>query len=214
MKEINKRVPKIFSYEWQHRGSAHIHGFLRIEGSPNMDTLDWTNPLSVDAIRTFFDRYVTTWNPCDIHRRNIMVPPSPNDDPFLLDSTQIFSSNSSEDYEHLVNRVQRHTKCTLHSCLQKNGSILTCRYNAPWEVCNESLLSTYKKCHKKYVPGRNNDRVNVHNAALLTMWHANVDCQPVVSRQASEAPEAPALCAYKRFLAETIVDRDIGAHET
>ena len=82
-----------------------------------MDTLDWTNPLSVDAARTFFDRYVITRNPRDIHRRNIMVSQSPNDDPFLLDSTQIFSSNSSEDYEHLVNCVQRNTKCALHSCL-------------------------------------------------------------------------------------------------
>ena len=86
-----------------------------------MDTLDWTNPLSVDVARTFFDRYVTTWNPHDIHRRNIMVPRSPNDDPCLLDSTQIFSSNFSQDYEHLVNRVQRHIKCTLHSRLRKKG---------------------------------------------------------------------------------------------
>ena len=105
-----------------------------------------------------------------------MVPRSPNDDPCLLDSTQIFSSNSSEDYEHLVNHVQRHTKCTLHSCLRKKGSILAYHYNAPWEVRNESLLSIDDKCHKKYVPAHNDDRVNVHNAALLTMWRANVDC--------------------------------------
>lgn len=111
-----------------------------------------------------------------------MVPRNHNDDPCLLDSTQIFSSNSSESYEHLDNRVQRHTKCTLHSCLQKKGSILPCRYNAPWEVCNESLLSIDDKCHKKYVPARNDDRVNVHNVALLTMWCANVDCQPIVSQ--------------------------------
>ena len=52
-----------------------------------MDSLDWTNPLSVDAARTFFDRYVTAWNPRDIHRSHIMVPQSPNDDPCLLDST-------------------------------------------------------------------------------------------------------------------------------
>ena len=74
------------------------------------------------------------------------------------------------------------------------------------------------------------------------MWRGNVDCQPVVSQHAvlkyiakyaskiekrsesyqdtptrisnATASEAPALCAYKRFLVETIVDRDIGAHKT
>ena len=45
-----------FRYEWQHRGSAHIHGFLWLEDAPNMDTLDWKNPLSVVDARTFFDR--------------------------------------------------------------------------------------------------------------------------------------------------------------
>lgn len=91
-----------------------------------MDPLYWTNPLSVDVARTFFDRYVTTWNPRDIHRRNIMVPRGPNDDPCLLNCTQFFSSNPLEDYEHLVNHVQRHTKCSVHSCLQKKGFVLTC----------------------------------------------------------------------------------------
>ena len=71
------------------------------------------------------------------------------------------------------------------------------------------------------------------------MWHANVYCQLVVSRHAvlkyiakyaskvekrfesyhymltrisnATAFEAPALCSYKRFLAKTIVDHDIGA---
>ena len=74
------------------------------------------------------------------------------------------------------------------------------------------------------------------------MWRANVDCQPVVSRHAvlkyiakyaskaekrsesyqdmltrisnSGASEDSALSAYRRFLAETLVDRDIGAQET
>ena len=74
------------------------------------------------------------------------------------------------------------------------------------------------------------------------MWRANVDCQPVLSWHAvlkyiakytskaekrsksyhdmltrisnSIAFEDHALCAYRRFLAETIFDCDIGAQET
>ena len=47
-------------YEWKHRGSTHIHGFLWLEGAPNMDTLAWSNPSNVHAAKTFFDKYVTS----------------------------------------------------------------------------------------------------------------------------------------------------------
>lgn len=207
-----------------------------------METLDWTNPLSVDVAKTFFDIYVTTWNPRDIHRRNIMVPRSPSDDPFLLTTTHFFSSNPSKDYEHLFNRVQGHTKCNVHSCLRKRGYVLTCHYKDPWKVCNESLLSIDEKGQKKYELAHNDDRVNVHNADLLKMWHASVDCHPVVYRHAiltyiakyaskvekrletyqdiltkisnASASEDIVLCVYKIFLAEKIVDLVIGAQET
>ena len=35
---------------------------------------------------------------------------------------------------------------------------------------------------KKYDPTRNDDRLNVHSIELLTIWRANVDFQPVLSR--------------------------------
>ena len=38
-------------YEWKHRGSAHIHGFLWLEGAPDMEQLDWTDTIRVDAAR-------------------------------------------------------------------------------------------------------------------------------------------------------------------
>jgi hypothetical protein len=141
-----------------------------------------------------------------------------------------------------LNRVQRHTKCSVDSCLHKKGYVVTCRYNAPWEVRDDSLLFIDEKGRKKYEPTRNDDRLNVHNVDLLAMWHANVDCQPVVSRHVvlkyiakyaskeekrsesyqdmltrisnSGASEDPVLSAYRRFLVETLVDRDIGAQET
>ena len=41
--------------------------------------------------------------------------------------------NIFHDYEELVNRVQRKTKCTEHTCLCKKGNKVTCRYIAPLE---------------------------------------------------------------------------------
>jgi hypothetical protein len=84
-----------FRYEWQHRGSTHIHGFLWLQGAPNMEILDWSNPSDVHCAKTYFDRYVTTWNPRDIHRRNIMVPRSINDDPVPIEyNSDIFFQSS------------------------------------------------------------------------------------------------------------------------
>lgn len=32
-----------FRYEWKHRGSPYVHGFLWINGAPNMNIIDWSN---------------------------------------------------------------------------------------------------------------------------------------------------------------------------
>lgn len=30
-------------YEWQHRGSLHVHGFPWKHGAQNIDNIDWSN---------------------------------------------------------------------------------------------------------------------------------------------------------------------------
>ena len=132
--------------------------------------------------KRFFDNYVTAWNPCEIHRHNIMVPRSLNDDPYLLNTDQIFSCNPHNDYEELLNCVQRHTKCSVDSYLCKNGTIRACWYNAPWDLSKESRLFIDDQGRKKYDPTRNDDRLNVHNIDLLKMCRENFDCQPVLSQ--------------------------------
>ena len=56
-----------------------------------MERLDCSNDCDLQHAKRFFDNYVTTWNQREIHHRNIMVPRSLNDDPFLLNTDQIFS---------------------------------------------------------------------------------------------------------------------------
>eukprot|EP01018_Ginkgo_biloba_P021168 Gb_06945 [translate_table: standard] len=229
-------------YEWQHRGSPHVHGFLWLNGAPDMDRLDWENPETVEHAKNFFDKIVHAWNPRDAHHRNIQSQRNAIDDPCLLHTNQIFQTDMQRDYENLLNRVERHTICSEGYCLRKKGRVLKCRYNAPWQLRNESVLLIDEQGKKLYEPRRNDDRVNVHNADLLVMWRANVNWQPVTStyvvlryiakyaaksEKASESYhdmllritsiedlEEPTACAYKQFLSETIVDRDIGAQET
>ena len=65
---------------------------------------------------------------------------------------------------------------------EKKRSIITCLYNTPWVVSNESTLFIDGKGQNKYDPTCNDDRVSVHNVYLLAMCHANVDCHLVVSQ--------------------------------
>ena len=93
-----------------------------------------------------------------------MVPGNPLDNPLLLNSMTIFSSTPEEDYEQLVNRVERHSKCSKDYCLRKKGNIPVCCYGAPWEIKDESSLRINDKCQKEYLPIRNDDKINIHNA--------------------------------------------------
>ena len=36
-------------YEWKHRGSTHIDGFIWLADAPNMDTLDWEDIVAIEA---------------------------------------------------------------------------------------------------------------------------------------------------------------------
>ena len=59
-----------------------------------------------------------------------------------------------------------------------------CRYNAPWELQDQSKIFVNDKGHKKYEPTHNDGELNVHNIPLLSMWCVNVDCQPLFSCRA------------------------------
>jgi hypothetical protein len=50
-------------YEWKHKGSTHIHGFIWLDNAPNMDTLDWDNAIEIAKAKDYFDQYIATWNP-------------------------------------------------------------------------------------------------------------------------------------------------------
>eukprot|EP01018_Ginkgo_biloba_P011228 Gb_05719 [translate_table: standard] len=177
-------------YEWQHRGSPHIHRFLWLRDAPDMDGLDWEDAAQVQHAKSFFDRIVHAWNPRDVHQRNIQLQRNALDDPCLLRTNQIFKTDVQRDYENLVNHVEHHTLCSEGYCLRKKGSVMkpvtstyvVLKYIAKYAAKSEKVYESYRDM-------------------LL-----QISC--------IEDPEEPAARAYKRFLSETIVEQDIGAQET
>lgn len=141
-----------------------------------MDKFNWDNNTELDKAREFFDKFVITWNPLAKNQRNNTIFWSPHDDPWLLDMTKIFFVHPSEDYEELVNHVQRNRKCTKGTFLCKKGKIMECHYKAPWKKKPTSTLTCDSTRNKKYELAINEDKLNIHNQQMLQIWRANIDC--------------------------------------
>ncbi|XP_059070854.1 uncharacterized protein LOC131028544 [Cryptomeria japonica] len=231
-----------YRYEWQHRGSAHIHGFLWLPQAPDIGKLQCNNIQSVQNTLAYIDKYVSAWNPRSLELRNQVFHRSIVDDPCLMDTSMIVSSDPSIHYYELANHVQRHTKCTIQTCLCRKGTSLVCHYKAPWSIKEKSSLSNDANGQPTYTPARNDDRLDLHNPFILSIWRANVDCQPVLSihavikyiaKYAAKAKnksktyhamlsristnfesDKPAPNAFRKMLLDNLVDRDIGAQES
>lgn len=125
-------------YEWQHRGSPHVHGFLWLQNAPSMERLNWDDPTQVRFAKEYFDRCVHAMNPHDRHQKNIQVRINDDNHPCLKGTQQISQSNPMIDYEELLNYVERHITCNEKSHLRKKKGKLVCRYKAPWDLCENS----------------------------------------------------------------------------
>ena len=70
-----------------------------------MDSLDWDDPIVVKKAKKFFEKYVTAMNPRSKSEIDNMQHRAPTDDPCLLNTTEITSTDPFFDYEDLVNNV-------------------------------------------------------------------------------------------------------------
>ena len=125
---------------------------------------------------------MTAWNPRNSQLSTSGSLYSATNEPCILASPSIFSSNYSTDYEELVNFVQRHTRCSESTCLRKKGTYVQCRYGFSYEVQATSLLFIDPNGRKTYNPARNDPLLNIHSLTMLSKWRANVDCQPVLCK--------------------------------
>ena len=98
------------------------------------------------------------------------------------------------DYANLVNTVQRHTRCSINYCLKhkQNESGVQCRFNFPFDLCNNTRLEFEKVNTKdkstqykaKIVTKRNDPRLNNHQPIQLKGWRANCDIQIIIDHHA------------------------------
>ncbi|KAK3932312.1 LOW QUALITY PROTEIN: ATP-dependent DNA helicase [Frankliniella fusca] len=90
------------------------------------------------------------------------------------------------DFCHLLNQVQRHTKCSKSHCLRPIGksNTLECRYRFPRDMVSETEFEINDKGDIADIKFKRNDPlVNKYNRWVLQTWRSNIDISPILSKQ-------------------------------
>ena len=213
-----------YRIEYQARGSAHAHGCARLKNDPGICSLvrlaaeGWLAEQELDAAEQtstrsrqelqdkvdeglqakqtaiqYIDWLVTTVNPSPEDQRY-----SQGTHPSSIEFTDVSENEMDEDYQSLINTVQRHTRCSPIYCLRiKPGQQEpSCRFSYPrpeqqWtDIEFQQLPDGHVKA--TLITKRNDPRVNAHNRVILQHWRANTDLQPIVDTEAA----ARYLCKY------------------
>ena len=159
-----------YRYEYQHRGSIHLHGIAWFKDAPKING-NLTSSKQIEIIN-YFDNLISCENPDpNVHIDDIH--------PCQLKLSSVTSL--SKDLAQLVNRVQRHTSCKKQYCLRKKNKKVSCRFKFPFELQEKSSLIIEDCKIKEFVFKRNDHLLNKYNPWVLQTWRANIDFTPIVS---------------------------------
>ena len=160
-----------YRFEYQHRGSVHLHGVLWLDGAPDVRNLDLMDEVARESVGHYFDKLVKTVSPG--------TRPHPPVHPCQVRYSDV--SDHDEDYANLINCVQMHTK---HGpqCMRinKRSGVEECRFKFPFPLVEATHL-TKESGHWELVTERNHPLVNRHNRYITENWRANTDVQAILS---------------------------------
>jgi hypothetical protein len=162
-------------YEWQVRGTGHIHMILWTKGEPHMGKP--TEERRRDIAR-FWAGKISAWNP-NIQR------PADDRNPASLPFTRII--NTDDTLSALLHRLQMHRQCAPGRCMVRNKDTAEdeCRFYYPREL--QEVAEVNKHVDKRtwrFAPRRNMGLINACSPTRLMGWIANCDIQPVISIRA------------------------------
>ena len=162
-------------YEWQARGSGHLHCLFWIPSAPPLD-------VATAEARAQFAHYwgvkITAWNPDPLR------PPDARN-PASLPRMEV--ANTADQFAAFLNRLQLHS-CRAPHCLRpKKGSEApaSCRFFFPRPLFADPVV-TQEINHKGWLfsPARNQANLNQCTPVLTFGWMANTDSQPPTSLHA------------------------------
>ena len=178
-----------FRFEWQHRGSPHIHGFAWFPNAPDVENLlatddDSDHIAAVEDITSYADDVVSTMNPAiAMDGSNPETAPPPKTKPqHSCNKPYSEVQDFSMDLVDLIATCQRHTRCSAAYCLRKKKGKQECRFGYPKPLQQVTTITTENR-DPSLITARNDCLLNSYNPMQLSGWRANVDMQYVVSRR-------------------------------
>ena len=170
-------------FEWQHRGSPHVHGLAWLPDTPDVEKLgnSASEALKEDIVR-HADQLVSTINPAVLpDGSNISNAPAPKVDPHICNKPYGEVQDFNQDLADLVATCQRHTRCSASYCLRTKHGKQECRFGYPKPLQPHTAIVTEDE--PTLITARNDGIINSFNPVQLSAWRANVDMQYIVSRQ-------------------------------
>ena len=179
-----------FRFEWQHRGSPHVHGLAWLPNAPDAEKLlscdDSSQLLDVvDEVIAYVDELVSTVNPgipADANNVQNDVP-KPKTNPHVCNRSYGEITDLDMYLVDLIATCQRHTRCSTAYCLKKKKGKQQCRFGYPKPLQSATSITSQEDGEPVGLTARNDSLLNGYNPVQLSAWRANVDLQYVVSRQ-------------------------------
>ncbi len=132
-------------FEWQHRGSPHVHGVAWLPDAPNVKDLTSENEATVAAAKEtiiqYVDRLVSTINPAiAADGSDADQAPLPKTKPqHICNKSYTEVEDYNQDLKDLIATCQRHTRCSAAYCLKTGrGGKQECRFGH--KMCRCTLL--------------------------------------------------------------------------
>ena len=172
-------------FEWQHRGSPHVHGVAWLPNAPDVEQLlkltDNIESVKEEIIQ-YANEVVTTINPAVApDGSDVDDAPPPVTQPHICYKSYLDIEDRHEDLSQLIATCQRHTRCSEAYCLRTRHGKQACRFGYPKTLQPETTIVTEDE--PTLLTARNDGMINSFNPIQLSAWRANVDMQFIVSRR-------------------------------
>ena len=187
---IMKATDYWFRFEWQHRGSPHVHGLAWLQDAPDVEQLlssdeDADVISAAEEITNYVDGLISTMNPAIATDRSNeeWAAPKPKTNPHVCNRSYAEVADYQMDLIDLIATCQRHTRCSAAYCLKTKKGKQKCRFGYPKPLQQVTTIVTQEDGEPMVVTARNDSLLNAYNPVQLSAWRANVDMQYVLSRQ-------------------------------
>ena len=171
-----------FRFEWQHRGSPHVHGLAWLPNAPDAEKLLSCDESSqfldvVEHVISYVDQIVSTMNPGIPADGNNMqnAVPLPKTKPHVCNRSYTEITDMNMDLVDLIATCQRHTRCSTAYCLKQKKGKQECRFGYPKPLQPTTSITSQEDGEPVVLTARNDSLLNGYNPVQLSAWRANVD---------------------------------------